>query len=734
MDKRLVAGLDSMQNQNGDRNGNGVSRSRATSNTVSDNLSYRKSIVYDRQRQLRAEPRRNGYGGHPGYQPYPGMQPVSLREQVELALDLLYRRKWIVLLVFLVAVAGAVAYTQRQVTYYQATSYIMVDLATNPYYGQGQSSPSVGPPTTNLFAQADRPVSEELLVLQISSPLATRVAKRLEEMKVRADGKPISLLRTSRGVRSTEALANVLKGRVSFAPERGSMNIVRVSATSMEPREAILLANVFAEEYQKMTQEAGQERLSNVQAFLEQQEEQRRQELDRVEAQMDASNLDAGGLADGDRELVAKMAALQAERDNTRLDLQLKTSELRELESEINRQSLRVPDQLVSNPQQVVQDLTDKISDLKKHKDDIEQRYAPGQRSPVVQRELTRTDSLIAGLEAQLRRSSEALLSSASAVDGQSPVAYIVSLKQKADQAREEIKRMNATLALVEKQLASVQEDYARIPGQSMRLAELARSRDYAQQAYKYVADRLFEMRITGASQQSGGYVRLLQQAEWASQSADNRLRNLILGAFLGLLVGLGLAVSVDKLDNRIYKPDQVTGAGPMPLGVIPDMTKAIRKSYGRQKTIDVNGVQVSTSLMPALKPASPVAETYRPIRINLEHALPGKVIRTILVTSASPGEGKSVSAANLAITMAKGGRRVLLVDADLRRPRIAELLGLDRKSGLMQVLRGEVSLDSQNLSTDIEGLDVLTAGGSSNTVSDLFGGDRLEQFLCEAQ
>jgi capsular exopolysaccharide synthesis family protein len=131
------------------------------------------------------------------------------------------------------------------------------------------------------------------------------------------------------------------------------------------------------------------------------------------------------------------------------------------------------------------------------------------------------------------------------------------------------------------------------------------------------------------------------------------------------------------------------------------------------------------------LYPRSGVAEAYRTLRANVEFASVGAPMRTLLVTSSVPGEGKTVTAANLAVAYAQAGRRVLLIDADLRKPGVHLLFDLPNAHGLTSLLRSdEVSLDAIAQITEQDNLRVLTTGPLPPNPAELLGSQRMPAIL----
>lgn len=140
-------------------------------------------------------------------------------------------------------------------------------------------------------------------------------------------------------------------------------------------------------------------------------------------------------------------------------------------------------------------------------------------------------------------------------------------------------------------------------------------------------------------------------------------------------------------------------------------------------------------SLITLVDPSSPVSEQYRTIRTNLQFASSAdRRLQTIVITSSGPGEGKSTTAANLAVVFAKSGQRVLLVDADMRKPTVYKTFQLNNHSGLSTVLSTGTSIREVAQETSIDNLSVLTSGPKPPNPSELLGSVRMDQVITEAK
>ncbi|TYR72638.1 CpsD/CapB family tyrosine-protein kinase [Rossellomorea vietnamensis] len=137
--------------------------------------------------------------------------------------------------------------------------------------------------------------------------------------------------------------------------------------------------------------------------------------------------------------------------------------------------------------------------------------------------------------------------------------------------------------------------------------------------------------------------------------------------------------------------------------------------------------------LITKTSPRSPITEQYRTIRTNINFSAVDREIKTLMVTSAGPGEGKSTTAANLAVVFAQQGKKVLLVDGDMRKPTAHYTFGLNNTFGLTTVLTKQKSLQETRVESDVENLYLLTCGPVPPNPAELLSSNAMREFLAEA-
>ena len=275
----------------------------------------------------------------------------------------------------------------------------------------------------------------------------------------------------------------------------------------------------------------------------------------------------------------------------------------------------------------------------------------------------------------------------------------------------------------VKQQISEKQAEVAAIgtSADSAKEAELARLQTELIQLRQSSANLLQSYEsIRLAEAQSTNDVVVVEKAERPDRPVRPQVvTNTILGGVVGLLLALGVVFLMEYLDDRIRSPEQAERLLVLPtVGLIAKMDPTADKS--------------ATPMPVAVRePRSPIVEAFRSLRTNIQFAGVDHPIRTLLVTSAGPSEGKSTIAANLAVVMAQSGLRVILMDGDLRRPTVHKIFGQPNRAGLTSVMLQDPSQwNGVPQSTPITNLATVLSGALPPNPSELLGSKRMKQFI----
>jgi polysaccharide biosynthesis transport protein len=272
----------------------------------------------------------------------------------------------------------------------------------------------------------------------------------------------------------------------------------------------------------------------------------------------------------------------------------------------------------------------------------------------------------------------------------------------------------------------------------SLQDAVLEREVDADQQLYKSLVDRIKEIDV--AADVPASNISVVDRAEPPrSPSSPRIMSSLALSVLLGLFGGLGIAFFLEYLDDRLKTPEEIARHLGLPsLGMVPDFfnlngARASASRYvSREANIDLDAqYQPPSREMVVSRSRFGIAtEAYRAIRTAILFSRAGGAPKTILITSATVSEGKTVTAINTALAFAQTGGRTLLVDTDLRHSRCHEVLGVANETGLTEALTGQRDLREVLTATEIEGLFILSAGTSPPNPSELLASRKMRDVL----
>ncbi len=286
-----------------------------------------------------------------------------------------------------------------------------------------------------------------------------------------------------------------------------------------------------------------------------------------------------------------------------------------------------------------------------------------------------------------------------------------------------------------EKMLDLFKKKLNSIPENNMMMERMKREDEVLNEHYQQLVKTLETTKMNNVIEK--GDVQIVDLAKKPSNPfTPNHKRDIIIFCFIGLGAALAIVFLIEFIDNTIKTIDEIEKYDKSVIGVIPAIGKissqGILSRYLESRSFTVLGGEkgIKRKIITRDNPKSPISESYRGLRTNIL-LTNTKDIKTILVSSAGPGEGKTTTVANLAITFANLGRKTLLVDTDLRRPVIHSVFNVKREPGVTNYLSGQTD-DYQSLvkSSEIENLSLLTSGLIPPNPSEMLGSKKMSQFI----
>jgi len=608
----------------------------------------------------------------------------------------LYKRRWIAATVFLVVFISAVVYTFTATPIFEARTQLLIEIADpnvvafKEVIEEGQPNPDYYQTQYSILrsrALARRTIDS--LGLWTSPLLVGAPAQRTFDLKalvglgqdpVESEGPAEETARQSRAI--NRFLANL-----AVEPVRNS-RLVDVKFRSTDAAFSARVANALATSYVEQMLEYKFTASQEATNWLAERLTEQRTAVERAEAalQQYRERNDAISLEDRENIVVQKLSDLSAavtRAKTERLQKEAVERQLRALEN--NPAALETFPPILGNA--FIQRQKAELAELHRQQAQLSERLQD------LHPDMLKLQSAIDNSQTKLRAEIAKVVQSLHS-EYQAARAQERSLVGALDEQKGEALSMNR---------------------KAIEYSVLARDVESGRQIYDSLLQRAKETGVSGELKTSN--IRVVDQAEAPLSAVTPRPRlNLGLGAFAGLLLAFGVAFLVEYVDSRLKSPEEIKAClGLAPLGIIPELEKPRTES---PNPLVNQGVPQNFS------------ESFRALRTNVLFSTPDEGPQTLVITSTGPGEGKTMVATNLAISFALDGQRVLLIDADMRRPRVHDVFELDQEPGLSNVLVGDAKPSEALRKTNTAGLWTLTSGRVAPNPSELLGSKRFTDLL----
>ena len=644
----------------------------------------------------------------PAAPPFVPSQEVADAPHLTDYLKVLHKRRWTAATAFLLVMASVTVYTFTATPIYEARTRLLIE-AENPnvitfkeVIDEDQAKADYYQTQYNILQSRAlaRKTIESLGLWE--HPLLDRAAGKGKGFSAsRLIGGAVGLVTgmfssapaaaaDSPGGEETEAQSraiDALLDDLAISPIRNS-RLVDLKFRSPDAALSTRIVNALAKNYIDQTLEYKFSASKEANDWLDGQLAEQRKEVEVAEAKLQAyrEKNDAISLEDRQNIVVQKLTDLNAavtKAKTERIQKEAMYKQLRAIES--NPAALDTFPAILANG--YIQQQKAELAQLQQQYTQLSEKF--GEKHP----EIVKTRSAIQNAQLKLQVEINKIVQ-AVRTEYQAALAQETSMSSALGQQKTEALSMNR---------------------KGIEYSVLERDMQSSKQLYENLMQRAKETSVSSELKSSN--IRVIDRAERPRDAVSPRKGlNLLLGLLSGMVLAIGLTFFFEYLDSRLKTPEEVKAHLGLPaLGMVPAL--APKSWKGREPLIHI-GVPPG------------FAEAFRTIRTNVLFSSAEEGSRALVITSTGPGEGKTTVASNLAIGFAQAGQRVLLIDADMRRPRVHEVFGRRQEPGLSNVMVGNAKASQSVHKTGVPGLWLLAAGHLPPNPAELLGSQRFRDFV----
>ena len=528
-----------------------------------------------------------------------------------------------------------------------------------------------------------------------------------------------SLLLTPKGyfakqkdsLRSDRSIAAMLSKVVSINQKKG-LDFIEITASSPSPYEASLIVNCYAEVYKRFNLLNNRKQVTRIKKFLASQKEKKYQELLEAENAYKIYQLQGGAIElDAQAQsLITAMTDLESKAQSTSIEMSIVKKTLDQYKTELKKKDQTVSKYLenkVTEPYLVK--LQEQLANIESQKDiaSIGAKNDPKKASL-----LKELDNKLSILRNKVKQSYQEYQTSILATSPEE----IKILTQQIFENEVKYKSLLASYQKLTSYIKDYEKRFDKLPERTIDLARLERERIGSEKLYLLLEEKYQEALIN--EQSIDGNVLILNTAEIPGvPSAPNRKRIVLIGFLLGIALGVGYAITRDSLDKTIKTPDEIEDSNLTLLGWIPKI-----ENFGTNGSF--------SEFIVANRQDTISNDAFKSLRTIIRYSNVDGEAKAILITSSAPSEGKSLISLNLAGSFAQVRKRTIIIDCDLRKPRLHNMLKQQRIPGFTDYLVGKATKEEIVRKTEVDGLDFITAGTIPPNPTEMLDSRGMKSFM----
>ncbi len=637
---------------------------------------------------------------------------------------LIIRRRWILIFSVLGCLVASTLYLAMQPSVYTSSSTFSLEPVSN----KRQS-----------FSPADYYLPEETRPIEYYQAMiySRQVRTSLIQAVMKQDT-VVARLRIPE-----KKLEAIVATSLSLASSKYT-NFIQLTAKANDPSLAFLIASEATDILKRRCQEVDREEQQNAVNFIEEQKLVATATLEEAEhalnefkekTNLGVTNLEEGGLTKDLAQMENQLTLIQTEKQLAQANLAAYSRRLTQIQGQEDNLSASA-----KSPQ--AEAFRDELAKLETQRSQLAQSAGPA-------------DAQVKAIERQIEEKKRSLINILlkSSVKGSDAAGDGGLSMWKNVQERKISEELNVFVLenrerYYQNLIAAFKRSHPNLLENSMSLIRLTRAKAVAENLYSYLFQKGEESKIQAATG-TGGISIIDRPAIPRRPVPVNIMRKLTLALLFGLGLGFGVAVVFEYVDNTIRSKEDITHYLEIPvMGVIPDFKIAGKPSkppvfpWFNRKEKHVKPAppgkavteHLEKCLISNLKPKDPMVEAYRTLRSNMQFANVDQPRKSVLVSSPGPGDGKTVTAANLGIIFSMLGHKVLIVDADLRKPKQHKLFGLKQSPGLTEALVENLKPEKVIQDCGMDNLKIITSGKTPPNPAEILSSQKMTQFIAKLE
>lgn len=629
----------------------------------------------------------------------------------------LWNRKWLILGVSLFCAVAAYLYSTTVTPIYHSEGSMIIT--------KGSGGMPSGEGLTGLMAGAfglgmGNTFANEMQVLQ-SRYLAQQIADTLLDMGNMKNGEQFPLIYEAypddSDIAPQDTVARRVRENLVVTQVDDDATVAHIGYESPSPLEAAFIVNAAMEIYQNISTRNKRMSASSAVKFLRAERKEIKQELEAAEQKL-GNFMNRTGVVQVEvqtQELIKQIAELEARLQEAKTSLVAANAALERYKNQLNSIQPGLAEQFAEA-------ISPKLTKLQFAKSEAEIARTqllinnprlkntdnPPSQLVALNREIASYQEKIEELTTNLLNKSSQYLAFLGTEGG--VAESVTALHKKIIELKVKQAQYQAQVDVISDKLSELNQFLDELPENIVQFAQLKRDVMINEQLYLTVSEQLAKTQLWQQTQ--FGLGRIIDSG-YVPDRPISPIKPLyaVLGFLLGFIFSSGFVVARDEFNTTIDGVEKMRVRPEPLLSVVPQMHDHTDENHEGEEKVKVQGKEVSTKLVTVLDSISPISESFRRLQSNLIYSNPDIKLKSILLTSAGKGAGKSTTISNLGVVLAESGYKVAIVETDLRRPNVHNVFGLSETPGFMEILFDDVKPEEAIQDTIVPGLSVLTSG-----------------------